>query len=214
MKITICYDNTSQYDHLVCDWGFSCIVETAGRTILFDTGGNGKILLENLRRMNIDPASFDDIFISHPDFDHIGGLSHILNENDRAIIHNPQSFRGVRYKNEVKYYGAPAVIYDNIFTTGEQGNREQSMVIVENDTAVVIIGCGHPGLRRILYITRGITGIDQVIIVGGLHDFDELEVLEPIKKVCPTHCTRRASEIKKLYPEKFLEGGVGTVLVF
>jgi hypothetical protein len=101
MKITIVYDNISTSDALISDWGFSCVVELPDRKILFDTGGNGRILLENMFELNIDPNLIDDIIISHSDFDHIGGLSHFLNLNSSAVIHNPISFRGIKYPNQV-----------------------------------------------------------------------------------------------------------------
>ncbi len=212
MKLTICYDNTTKFDHLLTDWGFACIVEAHGRKILFDTGGNGRILLENLKRIDVDPASFDDIFISHPDFDHIGGLSHILNENETAVVHNPKSFRGVLYKNDVLHYDEPAMIYENLYTTGELGNREQSLIVVEDDMAVVVIGCGHPGLGLILDVARRVSDKSRIWVVGGLHGFDEFDVIDPLEKVCPTHCTKHADEIRNLYREKFIEGGVGTII--
>ena len=53
MKITIVYDNTTTDKNLTADWGFACFIETSERNILFDTGGNGKILLQNLKTLNI-----------------------------------------------------------------------------------------------------------------------------------------------------------------
>jgi len=38
MKVTILYDNTVFQSGLESDWGFSCLVETQNRTILFDAG--------------------------------------------------------------------------------------------------------------------------------------------------------------------------------
>lgn len=220
MKITICYDNTSLRKELAADWGFSCVVEAAGRKILFDTGGNGRILLENLRALDIDPGTFDDIYISHPDFDHIGGLSHILNLNERATVHNPTSFRGVRYANPVRFYDQPAMIYEGIYSTGELGQREQSMAVRVPEGLVVVIGCGHPGLGLILETVRGMgsalgKSFEKIhAVVGGLHGFDEYEVLRDVDKVCPTHCTRHIHEIRKIYPQKYIEGGAGKILEF
>jgi 7,8-dihydropterin-6-yl-methyl-4-(beta-D-ribofuranosyl)aminobenzene 5'-phosphate synthase len=74
MKITILYDNTVFQSGLKPDWGFSCLVEAHNRTILFDTGSNGSILLENMKKLDIDPLSIDEVFISHSHFDHISGL--------------------------------------------------------------------------------------------------------------------------------------------
>lgn len=217
MKITICYDNTSLYPHLIPDWGFSCFIEFEGRKILFDTGGNGRILLQNMRALGLDPVSMDDIFISHPDFDHIGGLSHVLNLNSTAVVHNPFSFRGVRYPNQVRYYDQPAQIYDRVFTTGELNRVEQSLGIETDKGLVVVIGCAHPGVTQIMEAFSGPfhpTSSVILAVVGGLHGFDEFEALEHVAKVCPTHCTRYLDKIKHLYPDKYIQGGVGAVIEF
>ena len=212
MKITIVYDNTTTKKGMIEDWGWSCLIETEERNILFDTGGNGKILLENLVNLNIDPKSIDDVVISHSDFDHIGGLSTFLCSNQDAIVHIPISFRGIRYPNEVKYYNKPTKIYENIFLTGELDKREQSMAIKTEKGLVLIIGCGHPGVRKII---DSISKFGNVYaIIGGLHGFNEFEILHNIEKVCPSHCTRYKEKIKMLYPDKYIEGGVGEIFEF
>jgi len=212
MKITIVYDNTTLKPNLVADWGWSCFIETEGRNILFDTGGNGKILLENLINLDIYPEIIDDIVISHPDFDHIGGLSTFLNLNQKAVVHIPVSFRGIRYKNEVKYYDKPTQIYKNIFLTGELDKREQSLAIKTERGLVLIIGCGHPRIGKIIDSISKFGNI--YAIIGGLHGFDEFEILENIEKICPAHCTKYKEKIKSLYPEKYIEGGVGEIFEF
>lgn len=212
VKITIVYDNTSLKDGLIADWGFSCFIEINDRKVLFDTGGNGRILLENLKNLNIDPEKFADIVISHPDFDHIGGLSHILDLNQNAVIHNPISFKGIRYPNKVRYYDKPTEIYGNIFTTGELGKREQSLAIKTEKGLVLIIGCGHPKVGKII---ASISKFGDVFaIISGLHGFDEFELLKNIEKICPTHCTIYKNKIKSLYPGKYIEGGVGKIIKF
>ncbi len=212
MKIMIVYDNTTHKPDLIADWGWSCLIETEERNILFDTGGNGKILLENLLSLKIDPTSIDDIVISHPDFDHIGGLSTFLNLNQKAVIHIPISFHGIRYSNKVKYYDKPAQLYENIFLTGELNKREQSLAIKTEKGLALIIGCGHPGVGNII---ESISKFGNVYaIVGGLHGFDEFEILENIEKVCPSHCTKYKEKIKKLYPKKYIAGGVGEIIEF
>ena len=212
MKITIVYDNTTLKPNLVADWGWSCFIETEGRNILFDTGGNGKILLENLINLDIYPEIIDDIVISHPDFDHIGGLSTFLNLNQKAVVHIPVSFRGIRYKNEVKYYDKPTQIYKNIFLTGELDKREQSLAIKTERGLVLIIGCGHPRIGKIIDSISKFGNI--YAIIGGLHGFDEFEILENIEKICPAHCTKYKEKIKSLYPEKYIEGGIGEIFEF
>ncbi|MFO7965496.1 MAG: hypothetical protein R6U50_16345, partial [Desulfobacterales bacterium] len=65
MKLSIVYDNTAFRKDLQADWGFAALVEIRGRKILFDTGGNGDILLSNMKKLKIFPETIDDVFISH-----------------------------------------------------------------------------------------------------------------------------------------------------
>jgi len=210
MKITIVYDNTALSSNLIEDWGFSCLVECENRKILFDTGGKGGVLLNNLSALQIDPETIDDVVISHPDFDHIGGLAHMLEINETAAVHLPVSFRGVKSANRVIHYDRSTEIYTNIYCTGELGEREQSLAIKTDKGIVLIIGCCHPGLDTIINSIDNLGNIYAVI--GGLHGFADFPLLEKTEKVCPTHCTQHADEIKKFYPEKFLEGGAGRIL--
>ncbi|MEA1965077.1 MAG: hypothetical protein U9O41_08170 [Candidatus Aerophobetes bacterium] len=66
MKITLIYDNEVYKRGLKADWGFSCLVEVENTPrILFDTGTNGSILLDNMKKLGIDLSSIDEVFISH-----------------------------------------------------------------------------------------------------------------------------------------------------
>lgn len=211
MKITIIYDNTSSDAGLKPDWGFSCLIETGNRNILFDTGGNGKILLENMSVLGIDPKSIDDIFISHQHFDHIGGLSAIMNENSKAVVHIPRSLKGIKYPNKVISYDNSQVLYENIYSTGELNGDEQSLVIKTDRGSVVIIGCCHPGLKNIL---DSVKAKNIYAVIGGLHGSTEFDQLKNVTKVCPTHCTKYIEEIKELYPDKYISGGAGAIIEF
>jgi len=115
MKITILYDNTVFKEGLQPDWGFSCLIKAHNRTILFDTGSNGSILLENMKKLKIQPSSIDDVFISHAHFDHIGGLSAFLNKNNQVNVYVPVSFRGVRNAKKVIHMDKPLELYENFF---------------------------------------------------------------------------------------------------
>ncbi len=215
MRIIICYDNTALDRRLTADWGFSCLVEAQGRRMIFDTGGNGEILLGNLRGLGLDPMSITDIFISHPDFDHIGGLCHILNLNSEAILHLPDGFRGVKYANPVHHYVQPALIHPGIYSTGELAQVEQSLAIVTDRGWVLVIGCAHPGVGRIMAALEGLDpNLPVFAVVGGLHGFDEFHLLDQVTWVCPTHCTKHWHTIQGMYPEKYVAGGAGAVLEF
>jgi len=75
MKITILADNYVDTAGLVAEHGFSCLVETGQKKILFDTG-QGSALLNNMRELDI--TDIDMIVFSHGHYDHTGGLSAYL----------------------------------------------------------------------------------------------------------------------------------------
>ena len=210
MRITIVYDNMAIGTELISDWGWSCLIETGERNILFDTGGNGRILMANLNTLNIKPESVSDVFISHPDFDHIGGLSAFLNSNKKAVVHVPSSFRGIRYPNRVNYCAEPDELYPAVFTTGELGEREQSLALKTEKGLVLIIGCGHPGVENIMNTISQFGNVYGVI--GGFHGFDKYDALENTDIICPAHCTKYKEQITLLYADKCIEGGVGRVI--
>jgi len=80
MKLTIVYDNDVYKKDigLKSDWGFSCLIETGEETILFDTGAKGRLLLYNMKKLDIDPSSINKIVISHEHWDHNGGLESLI----------------------------------------------------------------------------------------------------------------------------------------
>ena len=211
MKITIVYDNDVWKEGLKADWGFSCLVEIENTPkILFDTGANGSILLSNMKKMNIDPKSIDEIFISHPHFDHVGGLSALLDINNNVKVYAPVSFRGVHGVKEVVHVSGPLKIHENVLSTGEIDNIEQSMAIKTDKGIVLVVGCSHPEMSRILTAASQFGKIYGII--GGLHGFNKFDLFKDLEFICPTHCTQHKTEIKKIYPEKYIDGGAGQVI--
>jgi len=210
MKITIIYDNIAFREDLQADWGFSALVEAENvPRILFDTGGNGKILLSNMKKLKIDPALIKEVFISHAHFDHTGGLSEFLKVNKKAKIYVPPSFSGPG-DGEVITITEPTKIHENVFSTGELEEIEQSMGVITGKGIVLIVGCSHPYMGHILDAALQFGKIYG--IVGGLHGFSEFELFKDLELICPTHCTQHKAELKKLYPEKYIEGGAGKII--
>jgi len=209
MKVTIIYDNEVAEAGLEGDWGFSCLVEAYGKNILFDTGANGFILLGNMEKLGIDPEVVDEVFISHGHWDHMGGLSDFLSiKNTKVYV--PVSCQKPADALEVVSVRESIKIAKNIFSTGELQGIEQSLVIETGKGLAVIAGCSHPGVRNILKAASGFG--KPVILIGGLHGFNEFSLLEDLKFVCPTHCTQFKSEIQLKYPDKYISGGAGRVI--
>lgn len=210
VKIRILYDNESDIDGTDSDWGFSCLVEAYGRKILFDTGGSGSILLKNAEALGVDLKTIKDIFISHVHFDHIGGLSALLDLNQSINLFAPSTLRGVFHADKVIYNDKPTQFYKHFYTSGLMNNIEQSMAIETDKGLIVIVGCSHPGVEQILQVFSKYG--KPYILIGGLHGFKAFEAIHTLSYVCPTHCSQYIAEIKKIYPKKFIEGGVGKII--
>ena len=70
LSLTVVYDNNRYDERLTPAWGFACILERdilhEGRqTFLFDTGGKGDLLLDNMRILGIKPETVDAVVLSH-----------------------------------------------------------------------------------------------------------------------------------------------------
>lgn len=210
IKITIIYDNELRIEGLKADWGFSCFIEAYGRRILFDTGGSGSILLNNMDALNIDPLSIDEVFISHIHFDHTGGLSAVLDINNNVTLYAPSSLRGVFHVKEIIYEDEPVQLHDHFFTSGLLDDMEQSLAVETDKGLVVIVGCSHPGVGNILIAMTKFG--KPYMLIGGLHGFEEFDLIEKLQLVCPTHCTQHVAKIQSLYPDNYIQGGAGTVI--
>jgi 7,8-dihydropterin-6-yl-methyl-4-(beta-D-ribofuranosyl)aminobenzene 5'-phosphate synthase len=209
MRVTIIFDNTAFREDLRSSWGFSALVETHGKHILFDTGGNGSILLSNMQKLRIDPRRIGDVFISHSHFDHTGGLSSFLEQNPEVTLWVPPSLRGVKYVKEVIEVATPRKMYEGIYSTGELERIEQSLCVETEKGIVVIAGCSHPRMKHILDVAAQFGKVFGII--GGLHG-NKPESLKELDLICATHCSQYIAEIKSLYPDQYVQGGAGRVI--
>ncbi len=209
MKLTILYDNTAK-DDLESDWGFSAVVEVGDfPKILFDTGAKGEILTSNLKRLEIDPKSIHEVFISHNHSDHTGGLSAFLEENSQVKVWVPPSFRGVKNAKKVVTIEGSTKLHSGIYSTGELEGIEQSLCVETEKGIVVIAGCSHPKMENILQTASQFGEVHGII--GGLHG-TRPRSLEGLDLICPTHCTQHKADIKRLYSEQYVKGGVGKII--
>ncbi len=209
MKITIIYDNEARREDLVADWGFSCLVEAHRRRILFDTGTKGRILLDNMRKLGIDPSSIQEVVISHDHGDHMGGLADFLAEN-KARVYVPSTCGEQEGAAETVVVREPVEIHEGIHSTGTLAGVEQSLAVTTEKGVVVVVGCSHSGVGEILKAASRVGKVRALI--GGLHGFSAFDLVKDIEMVCATHCTQHKAEIRSLYPDKFVEGGAGHVI--
>ncbi len=226
----ILFDN---YNHNKCCkslWGFSVYLEQY--KLLFDTGSNGRVLLENIKQLDVDIKEIKYIFITHSHWDHIGGLDSILELNNDITLFVPVSLSKhliTDLKSMVEEVvictDKPQKLFDNIYTTGLIGKKmpEQSLVI-DDVYPKVITGCGHMGIDKITKVAKDVIQKDIKFAIGGFHLLNSdksiiLGVIERIRalgvqKVLATHCTGdEAIEVfKDKFGENFINGGVGSII--
>ncbi len=215
MKLSIVYDNEAK-EGFKSDWGFSCLIESGDRKLLFDTGASGDILTYNMQQLGIRKEEIEIIALSHEHGDHTGGLDVVLHPG--VAVYLPRSFSRRLKKNvaekaaRVVEVSDPKEIFPGVHTTGELGRgiKEQSLVLDAEEGVVVLTGCAHPGLENIL---EAATVFGELYgVIGGFHGFDKLESLQGLELIMPCHCTVRKKEIWGMYPEKTVRCGAGEVI--
>lgn len=215
MKLQILYDNKA-LDNFKAGWGFSCFIEINKKKILFDTGWNGFTLLNNMKTAGINPEEIDTVVISHIHWDHIGGLNHMLNCTRNPDVYIPKS-ASENLKTEIKNQAHVTevsgikMIHDNVYTTGELGEKikEQSLVLLSKKGNIILTGCAHPGLEIIIQKSQELG--DIYAVMGGFHD-SNIHILEGIPLVVPCHCSEKIHEIKNKMPKSFKSCKTGCYL--
>lgn len=212
MKIVIVYDNYARAD-LKSAWGFSALIEGEGvPAVLFDTGADSARLFHNMEVLGINPERIGVIVISHAHGDHTGGLWGVLEAAQDAVIYVPVS-SGIEVPGRrVVRVDRSAPVADGIFSTGELGGTEQSLVLRTEKGIVVVTGCAHPGVGAILDAAAEFGEVYG--IVGGFHGFRNFERFRELSLICPCHCTQFKAEIKALFPEQCVDCDAGLELVF
>ena len=232
LTIKVVYDNNAHADGLRTAWGFACVITGAEKTILFDTGGDGALLLENMKKLAIEPNSIDVVVLSHIHADHTGGLASFLGRNPETEVYVPVSFPR-KSKANVRTCGAkvievtePLKICESVYSCGQLGKliKEQSLAIQTKKGLIVVTGCAHPGIVKILDTAHDLIKNDILLVMGGFHlewatkgkiekiisAFKELHV----KYVGPCHCTGNKARtlFQKRFGEHYTDVGAGKVI--
>jgi 7,8-dihydropterin-6-yl-methyl-4-(beta-D-ribofuranosyl)aminobenzene 5'-phosphate synthase len=134
-------------DALIAEPGFSALVriEKAGarRTLLFDTGVSPNGMVENMRRLAIDPADIEVIVLSHGHWDHVTGMEglvRVLGSTRLPVMIHPQFWSARRIS-------FPGLLTAEFPVTSRGALEEMGFTIVEErqpsfllDGAVLITG--------------------------------------------------------------------------
>jgi 7,8-dihydropterin-6-yl-methyl-4-(beta-D-ribofuranosyl)aminobenzene 5'-phosphate synthase len=232
LRLSIVYDNTAADPRFGAAWGFSALVEAPGGTLLFDTGGDGALLLENLALLGIDPASIEIVVLSHEHEDHTGGLWALLDAGAAPAAYVPASFsagfktRLAARATVIEVTAGPMEILPGVFSTGEIGNGivEQALAIRTAAGTVVLTGCAHPGIVDIVERAGQVVPGGIALVIGGFHLLEAAPAAIDavvaafrdigVRQVAPTHCTGDAAiaAFAREYGDDFVAAGAGRVI--
>ena len=192
-QITILYDAFGTDPSITKDWGFSALVEVAGKRILFDTGNDADIFAANVNAKGVDLKTLDFVVLSHRHSDHMAGLNYVLSINPTVKIYAPKEGFGIfgsslpssfyrkdeNLTPEMRYYGgappqimkfgaawrganfelidktteiAPGITLIALVSDapGTKELKELSLAINTPEGIVLVVGCSHPGIEKIV----------------------------------------------------------------
>jgi 7,8-dihydropterin-6-yl-methyl-4-(beta-D-ribofuranosyl)aminobenzene 5'-phosphate synthase len=230
MTITVVFDNQVSDQRLGSAWGFSALIEYGSNTLLFDTGGDGQLLLQNMQILGIDPLKIGSVVLSHAHEDHTGGLIVLLEAGAKPVVYLLPSFP-MSFKNQVEQYtnfievSSGQQLTDGIWTTGEISGAipEQALVIQTTHGLVVITGCAHPGIIAVIEKVRESHNEPVYLVMGGFHLGDKSEeeisaIIQDFRRlmvgqVAPCHCTGEyaIARFADEYGNNFIQVGAGTI---
>jgi metal-dependent hydrolase (beta-lactamase superfamily II) len=231
VRLHIVYDNYPHDDALETDWGFACFIAGLGKTILFDTGRDGALLLANMRKMQLSPKDVELVVVSHDHGDHTGGLKSLLQQNPGVDVYLPpgtpdrfvQDVR--RLADETNVVNHPVKLFEGATLLGPMGEQvtEQALVLETQAGLVIVTGCSHPGIVAIARKAKQELDREIYMIIGGMHllrhsDEDLRNVIDELKKlgvrkVAPTHCSGDSAigMFREAFGDGFIQMGAGRV---
>ena len=202
LEIIPLYEEASAEESFDFGHGVSYLIRTDSATILMDLGNNPDESahlpsLQNMQTLGIPWEEINAIVVSHPHPDHVGGVKawqdktisfgDFAGDLSKMPIYVPTS---LSHSSAILTASSePTLVSKDIATTGlipysevfpislfSAKGYEQGLVIhVAGQGLVMITGCGHPTMEKLVERAETLFGEQVVGVVGGLH-YEKLSV--------------------------------------
>jgi 7,8-dihydropterin-6-yl-methyl-4-(beta-D-ribofuranosyl)aminobenzene 5'-phosphate synthase len=191
LTITPLVDARTASEGLAGEAGVSYLIEAEDARVLFDLGLNARgempsPLQRNAAALGVDLGMVDAVVISHRHLDHVGGLQAMRDHSfvlpaDRleqadVPVYLPEP---LQHPNaNLKVVDRPQRIAPGVATIGPIARAlflmgwtpEQALAVnLAGKGIVLIVGCGHQGVRRIVERAEALFDEPLYGLVGGLH---------------------------------------------
>lgn len=249
LEILPLFEEAKAGDDLELEHGVSYLVKTDHQNILLDVGMTPGRLSHNMKALGISEKDLHTVLITHIHPDHMGGTDAWWT-NTLVAGQPPLDLRGKRVYvplaianpdiNQIVVTD-PAKIADGVATVGaiafpdlfplslkSPRNAEQVLAVnVEGEGIVLIMGCGHPTVEKI--VARAKAAFDEPVvgIVGGLHyegmtsdqvrpHVASIASLKPQLIAVSPHDSSPAAlqAFREAFPDVYQEVQVGQVIAF
>jgi 7,8-dihydropterin-6-yl-methyl-4-(beta-D-ribofuranosyl)aminobenzene 5'-phosphate synthase len=185
-QITILYDAFGTDPSMSKDWGFSALVEIAGKRILFDTGNDADIFAANVKAKGVDLKTLDFVVLSHRHSDHMAGLNYVLSVNPAVKIYAPKEGFGIYgsslpssfYRKDetlppdMRYYGGapPEIMKFGAAWKGANFELIDKTTEIAPGMTLIALVSEAPGTRELKELSLAINTADgMVLLVGCSH---------------------------------------------
>ena len=96
LELVLVCENTASRGDIIGEHGLSWLIRTQNKSLLFDAG-QGLGLDHNCCELGIDLSKLDAVLLSHGHYDHVKGLSAVLQQNDHCPIYEHSAAQAQKF---------------------------------------------------------------------------------------------------------------------